>query len=92
MVNRVRRIALSTPKLVTKTGSQKGICEMAMTVRMLISKLKKMPPTAHVVWRDHDQSEDEMNGWVGCVEEAPDALMERRKEAGDEARKIVVLS
>ena len=63
-----------------------------MTVRMLINKLKKMPPTAHVAWRDHDQSEDEMNGWVGCVEEAPESLVARRKEAGDECRNIVVLS
>ncbi len=47
-----------------------------MTVRMLVSKLKKMPPSAHVVWRDHDQNEGEMNGFLRCVEEAPDALYE----------------
>ena len=73
---------------------------MAMTVRMLISKLKKMPATAHVVWRDHDQSEDELNGFLGCVEEAPDALYEARGKVDgrpedwrhDPKRKLVVLS
>lgn len=68
---------------------------MTMTVRMLISKLKKMPPTAHVVWRDHDQEEDEMNAWLAHVEEAPEALYNARSAAGDwteVTRKIVVLS
>ena len=73
---------------------------MAMTVRMLISKLKKMPPTAHVVWRDHDQSSDELNGFLRCVEEATDDLYEARSRVNgreenwnhDPKRKIVVLS
>jgi hypothetical protein len=68
---------------------------MAMTVRMLISKLKKMPPTAHVVWRDHDQSEHEINGYVRCVEDAPDVLYDERNEQDwqfDRKRKLVVLS
>lgn len=63
-----------------------------MTVRMLISKLKKMPPTAVVCWRDHDQGEDELNGWLRCVDEAEEGLLERRKAAGEDYRKIVVLS
>lgn len=73
---------------------------MAVTVRKLISMLKKMPPTAHVVWRDHDQSEDELNGFLNNVEEAPDALYEARSRVNgreenwghDPKRKIVVLS
>lgn len=61
---------------------------MAMTVRKLIEHLKKMPQTAVVAWRDHDQSEGELNGYVGCVEDGPDALYLRE----DRPRHIVVLS
>lgn len=59
-----------------------------MTVRKLISLLKKMPPTAVVAWQDHDQSEDELNGYVRTVEEAADAMYLRP----DRPRQIVVLA
>lgn len=73
---------------------------MAMTVRKLIGQLKKMPQTAHVVWWDHDQSEDEINGFLRCVEEASEALYVARGKVNgreedwghDTKRKIVVLS
>lgn len=61
---------------------------MSITVRQLIAKLKKMPSNAVVAWRDHDQSEDELNGYVNCVEEAPEAVYLRE----DRPRAIVVLS
>lgn len=66
-----------------------------MTVRMLINKLKKMPATAIVAWRDHDQSEDEINGWARCVEEADESLYAARAEQADwipAGKKIVVIS
>lgn len=67
---------------------------MTMTVRMLISKLRKMPLTAHVVWRDHDQGEAELNGFLRCVDEASDELYAARAmdHGRDPKRKIVVLS
>lgn len=61
---------------------------MAITVRMLINKLKKMPPNAVVAWQDHDQSEDEINGYVRTVDEAADAMYLRP----DRPRHIVVLA
>lgn len=45
---------------------------MALTVRQLISKLRKMPPEAMVVWQDHDQSEGEYNDHVRSVVDATD--------------------
>ncbi len=40
-----------------------------MKVKELIKQLKKYPPDAEVVWRDHDQSEGEFNGHVNYVRE-----------------------
>lgn len=45
---------------------------MSLTVKQLISKLRKMPPEAVVVWQDHDQSESEYNDFVGCVADITD--------------------
>ncbi|HIE1494181.1 TPA: hypothetical protein ACXJFH_001362 [Enterobacter kobei] len=45
---------------------------MSLTVKQLISKLRKMPPEAVVVWQDHDQSESESNDFVGCVADITD--------------------
>ncbi|HDR2537627.1 TPA: hypothetical protein QCI11_002956 [Enterobacter ludwigii] len=45
---------------------------MSLTVRQLISKLRKMPPEAVVVWQDHDQSECEYNDFVGYVADITD--------------------
>ena len=39
-----------------------------MKVKQLIAKLKKMPPELQVAWRDHDQHESELNGFVKRVE------------------------
>lgn len=66
---------------------------MAMTVRMLISKLKKMPATAYVGWQNHDQNEDELDGFVGSVSEAAESLYARYGDHldGKRKRKVVVL-
>jgi hypothetical protein len=39
-----------------------------LTVRDLIRELRKHPPDARVAWRDHDQSEGEINAPVGSVD------------------------
>jgi hypothetical protein len=52
-----------------------------MTVQKLIFWLRKMPPQAIVVWRDHDMNVDEINGYVTFVREAEpelEAELERR--------------
>jgi len=41
---------------------------MSMSVRKLISLLKKMPPDAKIAVRDHDQSDGEINGWPRHIE------------------------
>lgn len=61
-----------------------------ITVRQLIAKLKKLPPGAIVVTRDHDQSADEMNMYVRTVLEAKEALLNARPELAGE--KAVVIS
>ena len=38
-----------------------------MNVKQLISKLKKMPQTAQVGFRDHDASSHEISSWVMTV-------------------------
>ena len=38
-----------------------------MNVKQLISKLKKMPQTAQVGFRDHDASPHEISSWVMSV-------------------------
>ncbi|MDV2903103.1 hypothetical protein R0H17_15800 [Phytobacter diazotrophicus] len=40
-----------------------------LTVKQLIKELKKMPPEALVVWKDHDHSEGEFNNHVGFVDD-----------------------
>lgn len=49
---------------------------MALTVKALISKLKKMPPNAYVAWQNHDQSDAEVDGFVNMVSLADDSLYE----------------
>jgi hypothetical protein len=49
-----------------------------MTVRELIFRLKRLPQDAQVGWRAHDQSEDELDGYVRCVEEANDKIKEEK--------------
>lgn len=48
-----------------------------MKVRQLIRELKKMDPNAEVGWQSHDQSEDELDGWVRVVSEGSVELLER---------------
>lgn len=38
-----------------------------MTVEQLIKKLQKMPKKAMVAFRDHDQNESELNGFIKNV-------------------------
>ena len=38
-----------------------------MTVRKLISELKKFPPNAEVGIQDHDSSDNELSGIARCV-------------------------
>jgi hypothetical protein len=49
---------------------------MSITVRRLITALKKLPPDAKVCWCDHDQDPEsgELNGPVHHAEPAPPAL------------------
>lgn len=49
-----------------------------LTVRQLIARLKKLDQMAVVAWRDHDQSENEVNAFVraGSVEEATRVLLD----------------
>lgn len=49
-----------------------------LTVKQLIARLKKLDQTAVVAWRDHDQSENEVNGFVraGSVQEATRPLLD----------------
>ena len=53
----------------------KYLVSNAMTVKQLIEKLKKFDQNALVAWKDHDQSADEINGYVGYVSEAEDELL-----------------
>ena len=62
-----------------------------MRVRGLIAKLKKMPPNAVIAFRAHDQSEDEIDGHIRNVEMAPDSLVLRRRELGED-EPLVLLS
>lgn len=39
-----------------------------MTVSELIKELKKYPKNAEIAWRDHDLSENEINGRVANVD------------------------
>jgi hypothetical protein len=46
-----------------------------LTVRQLIAKLKKLDPEAVLAWRDHDQSVNEINGFVRTVGHAESELL-----------------
>ncbi|MBK4129469.1 hypothetical protein [Klebsiella michiganensis] len=48
-----------------------------LTVKQLINKLRKMPPDAIVIWKDHDQGEGEFNNSVGNVYDASDEFSGR---------------
>lgn len=45
---------------------------MIMTVKQLIKELKKMPPEAVVIIKDHDHGEGELNGYVHYVSDVTD--------------------
>jgi hypothetical protein len=54
-----------------------------MTVRRLVTALKKMPQDALVVFHDHDQNADEFNSYVGSVHESePELIAELEKRHG----------
>jgi len=50
---------------------------MALTVKQLIAKLKKHDPNALVVFHNFDQDEDECDGYIGSVDDAPESLLGR---------------
>jgi len=54
-----------------------------LTVKALIAKLKKMPPEAIVIWRDHDNGFGDMNGYVNYVAECDEEFIEERINRGD---------
>lgn len=43
-----------------------------LTVRQLIKELKKMPPEAAVIIKDHDHGEGELNDYVRFVSDVTD--------------------
>lgn len=53
-----------------------------LTVKQLVAQLKKCEQTAVVAWRDHDQSENEVNGFVRSCIEASDTLLDDPYIAG----------
>lgn len=46
------------------------------TVKQLINKLRKMPPDAVVIWKDHDHGEGEFNNIVSYVYDATDEFVD----------------
>ncbi len=68
---------------------------MALTVRQIISKLKKMPPNAYVGWQNHDQSVHEIDGLVGNIHTADDEFYEHPEVADRtewlDGRPVVIL-
>ena len=46
-----------------------------LTVKQFIARLKKLDPNAVIAWRDHDQSVNEINGFVRTVAEAESELL-----------------
>lgn len=59
-----------------------------MTVRELITALRKMPQDAKVGWQDHDQSENELNAEVRYVDHADAEAIE--KETGYKGIRVVL--
>jgi hypothetical protein len=49
--------------------------KVMLTVKQLIAILKTLDPAAVVAFRDHDQSENEINSFVRSVESASDILL-----------------
>ena len=63
-----------------------------LTVAKLIKKLKKLDQSALVVWRDHDQSADEINGFASNVEEIDGSDLSRDMSDLDAGVKLAVIS
>lgn len=59
---------------------------MSMTVRQLIAALRKRDQDAIVGWQSHDQSSDEIDGWVWSVTDGEPELCKSESKP-----KIVVL-
>lgn len=54
------------------------------TVKQLINQLRKMPPDAVVIWKDHDHSEGEFNNFVTYVYDASAEFSGRDEFGGRE--------
>ena len=63
-----------------------------VTVRKLISELKKMPQNLPVGVAMHDNSDNEVAGWVYSVNEIIEDTSELPGYENDEGKKCVVLS
>ncbi|EHJ1003045.1 hypothetical protein J9015_003286 [Salmonella enterica] len=59
-----------------------------LTVQQLINQLRKMPPDALVIWKDHDHGAGEFNNYVGNVYDAHDEFVDRDEFDG---REVVAL-
>jgi methylthioribose-1-phosphate isomerase len=54
---------------------------MLLTVRQLISRLRKMPQGAHVAYQAHDQTPDEeIDAYIGSVQLASEPLCKQENE------------
>ncbi|ECA8972948.1 hypothetical protein ETB55_21935 [Salmonella enterica subsp. enterica serovar Omuna] len=60
-----------------------------MTVKQLISSLRKLPPNAYVVWRDHDNDMDDFNDFVRCAIDGSEDLREHESISG---HSVVIIS
>lgn len=63
-----------------------------VTVKKLISELKKMPQDLQVGVAMHDNSDNEVAGWVYSVNEIIEDTSELLGYENDEGKKCVVLS
>lgn len=49
-----------------------------LTVKQLIAKLRRMPPDAVVIWKDHDNDPEDFNDFVRFVEDVTDVIRDDR--------------
>lgn len=66
---------------------------MALTVKALIARLKKLDQGALVAWKNHDQDQTDIDGYVNRVGDADDVLLAARADeiAAFGKTKLVVL-
>lgn len=53
---------------------------MPLTVKQLIKRLGKMDQNALVAWRDHDNSQNEVNAFLNYVGECDDSLLKTQED------------